>query len=98
MELRQTKKYQCKKKVELELYFKEVGKLKEEKKGGHFYMANRLCQKCTGGNIRKKVSLGWGHYVRKTRQDTQAVLTLSREPSLDFGALWSHARAIWIQA
>lgn len=55
--MRQTKKYQCKKKVELELYFKEVGKLKEEKKGGHFYMANRLCQKCTGGNIRKKVSL-----------------------------------------
>lgn len=50
MELRQTKKYQCKKEVELELYFKEVGKLKEEKKEGHFYMANRLCQKYTGGN------------------------------------------------
>lgn len=36
MELRQTKKYQCKKEGELELYFKEVGKLKEEKKEGHF--------------------------------------------------------------
>lgn len=54
MELTQTKKYQFKKKAELELYFKEVGKLEEEKKEGHFYMANRLCQKCTGGNSSSK--------------------------------------------
>jgi len=49
-ELKEIKKYHCRKEAELEItiHFKDIERFKEEKTNGHFYMTDIFC-KCREG-------------------------------------------------